>query len=49
MQVTLEEFLTHLSVVSLSHLNDAMWPLRPFPLCLKSAAMEAIINDVLQE
>ena len=50
LQVTPEEFLTHLSVVfSLSHLNDAMWPLRLFSLHPKSTAMEAIIIDVLQE
>ena len=49
LQAMPEEFLTHLSVVSLSHLNDAMCPLRLSYLHLKSVAMEAIINDVLQE
>ena len=38
-----------LSVVSLSHLNDAMRPLRLFPLCPKSTTMEAIVNNVLQD
>ena len=44
LQTMSEEFLTRLSVVSLSHLNDAMCLLKR----LKTAAMEAIVNDVLQ-
>ena len=49
LQTMSEEFLTCLSVVSLSHLNDVMCPLKLFPLCLKTATMEAIVNNVLQE
>ena len=45
LQTMSEEFLTCLSVISLSHLNDAMCLLKR----LKTAAMEAIVNDVLQE
>ena len=43
------DFLTHLSVLPLSHLNDVMQPLKLFPLCPKTTAMQVIVNNVLQE
>ena len=47
LQTTSEEFLTRLSVVSLSHLNDAMRPLKLFPLHPKTATMEAIVISLI--
>ena len=44
-----DDFLTCLSVLPLSHLNDVMWPLKLFPFHHKIAALQAIVNDVLQE
>ena len=44
-----DDFLTCLSVLPLSHLNDVMWPLKLFPFHPKTAALQAIVNDVLQE
>ena len=49
LQATSEDFLTCLSVHSLSHLNNAMQPLKLFPLHLKATAMQAIVKDLLQE